>query len=130
MEKLHREMVRNLESHQSIKSKATRLTFVRNRGELAEGWYDPSTLQKAIASASEIGDPSRERDPGEKGSERPKTGLGRERRTERAGSDVTSDSDESIGPALPGQESRSRGSRMGPRIPNMDDLELKRGTIY
>jgi len=37
-----------------------------------------------------------------------------------------SDSDDSIGPTLPGQESRSSG-RMGPSIPSMQDLELKRG---
>jgi hypothetical protein len=37
-----------------------------------------------------------------------------------------SDSDDSIGPALPGQDSRSRSNRMGPSIPSMQDLELKR----
>jgi hypothetical protein len=41
-----------------------------------------------------------------------------------------SDSDDSIGPTLPGQEgARRRGGRMGPSIPNMQDLELKRGKI-
>jgi hypothetical protein len=41
-----------------------------------------------------------------------------------------SDSDDSIGPTLPGQEgTRERGGRMGPSIPNMQDLELKRGKI-
>jgi hypothetical protein len=41
-----------------------------------------------------------------------------------------SDSDDSIGPTLPGQEgARGRGGRMGPSIPNMQDLELKRGKI-
>jgi hypothetical protein len=40
------------------------------------------------------------------------------------------DSDDSIGPTLPGQEgARGRGGRMGPSIPNMQDLELKRGKI-
>jgi hypothetical protein len=38
-----------------------------------------------------------------------------------------SESDDDIGPTLPGQESRSRSGRMGPRIPRMDDLELKKG---
>lgn len=37
------------------------------------------------------------------------------------------DSEASIGPALPGQ-SRSRKPKAGPSIPNMQDLELKRGT--
>jgi len=40
--------------------------------------------------------------------------------------DEDSDSDDSIGPALPGQESRSRGQRAGPSLPNLQDLELKR----
>src|SRR4051812_13029650 len=34
----------------------TRLTCVRNRGELSEGWYDPSTLQKAQNSEPATGD--------------------------------------------------------------------------
>ncbi len=29
-----------------------RLTFVRNHGDLAEGWYDPATLRKAQTSAA------------------------------------------------------------------------------
>jgi hypothetical protein len=36
------------------------------------------------------------------------------------------DSDDSIGPALPGQGGRRIG-RMGPSIPSMQDLELRRG---
>lgn len=39
-----------------------------------------------------------------------------------------SNSDDSIGPELPGQENRSRGRRTGPSIPNLQDLELKRGS--
>ncbi len=34
--------------------------------------------------------------------------------------------EEEIGPALPGQE-RTRDGKMGPSIPDMQDLELKRG---
>ena len=37
-----------------------------------------------------------------------------------------SDSDDSIGPTLPGQES-GRRHRAGPAIPSVQDLELKRG---
>ena len=40
-----------------------------------------------------------------------------------------SESDDDIGPTLPGQESRSRSGRMGPSIPRMEDLELKKGTF-
>ena len=40
-----------------------------------------------------------------------------------------SESDDSVGPMLPGQEDRSKRKRPGPSIPNMQDLELKRGII-
>lgn len=43
-----------------------------------------------------------------------------------AKSDSSSDSDDSVGPTLPGKE-RSRGRRPGPSIPSMEDLELKKG---
>jgi hypothetical protein len=42
---------------------------------------------------------------------------------------LESESDEEIGPTLPGQEGRSRGGRMGPSIPRMEDLELKKGAL-
>lgn len=58
-----------------------------------------------------------------------KDAFGRDRSRRREVEDGgNSDSDESIGPTLPGQDARSRGSRMGPSIPGMQDLELKRGT--
>ncbi len=38
-----------------------------------------------------------------------------------------SESDDGIGPTLPGQESTSRSGKMGPSIPRMEDLELKNG---
>ena len=47
--------------------------------------------------------------------------------TDRHGAD--DDSEEEIGPALPGQE-RTRDGRMGPSIPDMQDLELKRGKDF
>jgi hypothetical protein len=52
------------------------------------------------------------------------------RATRREARDEESDSDDSVGPALPGSEGRSRRNRFGPSIPNMQDLELKRGMIY
>ncbi|TVY76078.1 Uncharacterized protein LSUE1_G005435 [Lachnellula suecica] len=93
-----------------------------NRGELSEGWYDPSTLQKAIKSTEEEPEPksgNAQLNPSTSGAPRRAHPEAR-----KAGDD--SDSDDSIGPTLPGQESRSRGDRMGPSIPNMQDLELKR----
>ncbi len=90
-----------------------------NRGELSEGWYDPETLAKAVVAEKESGEGERrEEKPEPRGAIREKDGESRQE----------SDSDKSIGPALPGQEGRSRG-RMGPAIPNMQDLELKRGML-
>lgn len=117
MEELSRKMVRTIFVWQIARSMGTRLTCVRNRGELSEGWYDPETLQKAMQS--DAAPDSRPRD-----DYRPKAAdAGNEdpRETRR---DDESDSDDSIGPTLPGQE--GRGSRMGPSIPNIQDPELKR----
>ena len=94
------------------------LTFVRNRGDLAEGWYDPITLQKAqrsAASASSIAEPER-----------------RLRESPQYGSPaVAEDSSEEdvVGPTLPAQDNYSHKSneRAGPAIPNLQDLELRRG---
>lgn len=97
----------------------------RNRGELAEGWYDPSTLKKAQQSTSTPGDSYTS-------NAQPKYDTTAPASRNAAANEIIegdSDSDDSVGPALPGHESRSRGGRMGPSIPNMQDLELKRGMI-
>lgn len=104
---------------------------MRNRGELAEGWYDPSTFQKAQQSASSS---APDHDDGSSDT-RPRatapssTAARDPAANEEAGEeDSDTDSDDSVGPTLPGQERRSRGRRrMGPRVPGMQDLELKRG---
>jgi hypothetical protein len=93
---------------------------VRNRGELAEGWYDPATLQKAV---QETQPESRAQSQKSKAPAAPR----RESPKQQELDNGDSDSDASIGPTLPGMEGRSRGSKMGPSIPNMQDLELKRG---
>ena len=94
------------------------LTFVRNRGELAEGWYDPATFLKAQASAastSAVADSSAIR--------RPSTNYTK--------GDESSD-DDGPGPALPnrGISSRKGNKRSGPAVPSLQDLEFQRGTIY
>jgi hypothetical protein len=99
---------------------------MRNRGELAEGWYDPSTLQKAIASTPKLSATARDVNPREQ-SHRPREEAWREEQPRRGMSDSSSDSEDSVGPVLPGKASRSRASRVGPSIPNMDDLELQKG---
>jgi len=116
MEELHWEMVRHLDSLFENWVMIFWLTYMRNRGELSEGWYDPSTFEKSLESA---GPPITER-PASKSA----TSI---KETQRHAEQDDEDSDDSIGPALPGQVARFRGNRMGPSIPNMDDLELKRG---
>ena len=90
---------------------------MRNRGELAEGWYDPTTLQKAQASAAvdDVAEPRRPRGSPDYGS--PKRGYSSE--------------EDFVGPALPGQEGTDSraGKRSGPAIPNMQDLEMQRGMV-
>jgi hypothetical protein len=115
------------EMEKARKVARARLTYLRNRGELSEGWYDPSTLQKAVQSAAE----PESRSPG---GERPRATAtvtkSRESRASVREELEESDSNEEIGPTLPGQEGRSRGGRVGPSIPRMQDLELKKGMMF
>lgn len=107
------------------------LTCVRNRGELSEGWYDPSTLRKAQESAKEYEEEiARESNLVESNEASSSFGQ-RESVPNDPGraEDDGEDSDDSIGPTLPGQINKARRNRLGPSIPNMEDLELKRG-IY
>ena len=98
------------------------LTFLRNRGELAEGWYDPATLQKAKASVN---------------SQTQENRMGSDRQSSHEHHSVKGANDESdedeIGPAPlirsnPGDSRHySRHSRSGPAVPRVQDLELQRG---
>ena len=91
---------------------------MRNRGELAEGWYDPATLHKAQASAAlnavDAGKQSRPLDSPSYGSPR--------RAEESSDEDI-------VGPAMLGNGTQvyKTGKRRGPTIPNLQDLELQRG---
>ena len=98
------------------------LTSVRNRGELAEGWYDPSTLQKATESSTRTF--STTRNPGERRLS-PDYGEQKRHMVSRSGSS----DDEDIGPALPEyhREKLKNPYRSGPAIPSLQDLELRRG---
>ena len=88
------------------------LTLLRNRGELAEGWYEPETLRKAQASAALVS----------------RTAA----KNQMVQDDVTSGgdlSDDDVGPALPvcRMTSDVGSERRGPAIPSLQDLELQRG---
>ena len=89
---------------------------MRNRGELAEGWYDPATLNKAQASAAqndESLEPLAIRESPDYGPSIPQ---------ENSDEDL-------VGPSLPNQELAigTRSKNPGPGIPNLQDLELQRG---
>lgn len=114
-----------------------------NRGELAEGWYEPGTFERAKKAEEEEGleEPApkapadgedefgrvRRRgreEPGWKSEARGENSQEEEPQRKQDGDD--SDSDD-YGPALPGQDAQvSRYKRVGPTIPKMEDLELKR----
>ncbi|MCJ1453247.1 hypothetical protein MMC28_003593 [Mycoblastus sanguinarius] len=88
-----------------------------NRGMLAEGWYDPATLQKAqasVASNVDRAEPQYRR----RGSPSYGPAVG-----------IYNSSDEDlVGPTLPGGDviARRAGKRPGPAIPNLQDLELRK----
>lgn len=82
----------------------------RNRGELAEGWYEPETLRKAQASAVLAS----------------RTAAKMQMQDARS----VDLSDDDVGPALPGGSkmvSHAGSERRGPAIPSLQDLELQRG---
>ncbi|OJJ51480.1 hypothetical protein ASPZODRAFT_12301 [Penicilliopsis zonata CBS 506.65] len=91
-----------------------------NRGELAEGWYDPSMLEKANQNAllppshttanqprhdSPLPDPDHESQHAPAGNEDP---------------------DEDYGPMLPSEGAYRPAQSSGPTIPNLQDLQLQR----
>jgi len=118
VEALRGEMVRlNLGSTVLLPTKKHALTSVRNRGEIAEGWYEPETFEKAKAFVAG-NSPAVNMIKHEASGPRPLAGE-----TERS-----SDEDE-LGPALPGAISKvaTTNKRSGPTIPNLQDLELQRG---
>ncbi len=89
----------------------------RNRGELAEGWYDPSTRQKALESSTTASQSiSRRRSS-------PSYGDSIQKREQT----LSNSEDDGPGPSLP---DNPRQSRHGPAIPTMQDLELKRGILH
>ncbi|KAL8716311.1 MAG: hypothetical protein Q9220_000216 [cf. Caloplaca sp. 1 TL-2023] len=96
------------------KCEIPRLTSVRNRGEIAEGWYDPSTLLKAQASTAKTN-----LDTPQPPSDRPPADL-----DTKSGDD----DDDAYGPALPTNPSATarHGKQSGPSIPNFQDLALQR----
>ncbi|KAK8238129.1 hypothetical protein HDK90DRAFT_214217 [Phyllosticta capitalensis] len=110
-----------------------------NRGELAEGWYDPSTLQKAIDSSPDTEEAgahaAKARSPDQTRRASPDYGVGRAAaaatttsapHVQENGPDADEESEDEFGPAaMPGQVSTGV-TRVGPAVPRLDDLELQR----
>ncbi|KAK2880108.1 hypothetical protein FQN49_000555 [Arthroderma sp. PD_2] len=122
-----------------------------NRGELAEGWYDPATLKKAVEGAydREDSDGPDYRSKGRRASptyrsekersisvERPRHRDGATSSNQHFGSrddgrlsredDDDDDEEESYGPQAPTSRRQSLAHRSGPKIPTLEDLTLKR----
>ena len=97
----------------------TKAYIWRNRGEIAEGWYDPLMREKALEFSSSTkatglgaGQPSHERG---------------DQASVEVGEDLASDVE--VGPSLPPEQGggKAYSMRSGPAIPSLQDLELKRG---
>ncbi|KAJ5239820.1 hypothetical protein N7468_004439 [Penicillium chermesinum] len=102
-------------------------SFIRkwNRGELAEGWYDPATLERARQAASEQPRASTMRP------DSPDYTLGgRPQETDRSAQPRSEDEDEDdeYGPKLPNSGYTRQVAHSGPTMPNTQDIELKRET--
>ncbi|PTB68975.1 hypothetical protein BBK36DRAFT_1192622 [Trichoderma citrinoviride] len=88
-----------------------------NRGELAEGWYDPEMFQRILARF-----PQHEGDEGQQQQQQhpPRNASLEDDRSDSGGDDSE---DEDYGPVLPGMSGGSR--RAGVGIPNKEDLALR-----
>ncbi len=100
---------------------------MRNRGELAEGWYDPGTRQKALdpSTTSQVQQQTNNHERRGSPEYEPSSHQHARRNDESSEDDV-------VGPALPTSELQrgGRGRRSGPAIPSIQDLELQRGKKY
>ena len=92
---------------------------MRNRGELAEGWYDPATLRNAQASI-------------DKASRVVETGSARRKSPDYEvcvqGESEGSEED-MLGPRIPQMSGEMPTKKSGPSIPSRQDLDLQRGTL-
>ncbi|KAH8695359.1 hypothetical protein BGW36DRAFT_382536 [Talaromyces proteolyticus] len=107
-----------------------------NRGELAEGWYDPSTFEKASSSRSaershgrfakrEANLPEQSDDHGVGSPEERSLQIENDN-DEDDEEEEEEEEEEEYGPKLSNLTISSRNKRSGPTIPNLQDLELQR----
>ncbi|KAI9781561.1 MAG: hypothetical protein M1835_004280 [Candelina submexicana] len=102
----------------SLSPSSRDLILLRNRGELAEGWYDPSTRQKAILSS--IAPKSTPSISAQSSRVSPDYGH---IRTEHQAQPMNESDDDAVGPKLPAQEVSHR--KVGPATPGVEDLVLR-----
>ncbi|KOS39031.1 hypothetical protein ACN38_g10156 [Penicillium nordicum] len=114
-------------SEDEVRGRWKSFTQKWNRGELAEGWYDPVTLDKARRSVEE------EPAAGPRGGRQSPDYTQDQRATSEAprnpsvgDDDDDEDEDDEYGPSLPQARSGRGGPQAGPAIPTMQDLELKK----
>jgi hypothetical protein len=100
----------------------------RNEGKLAEGWYDPQILEKAIVSSNttlsaNVKPTSNMRS----GRSAAQTGRSRAREPPYAGQNEDPDDDNEFGPTLPQPSHElskmTNSSKPGPSIPKLQDLQ-------
>jgi hypothetical protein len=102
----------------------------RNNGKLAEGWYDPQTLEKAIASSNTTLS-ANSKPTSNTRSGRSATQTGRSRAGEAPYADQNEEpDDDEFGPTLPQPSHElsktTNSSKPGPSIPKLQDLQHAR----
>ncbi|KAH6605725.1 rna helicase [Trichoderma cornu-damae] len=118
---LHKQKYIEDMDYREVRGRWKRFVGKWNRGELAEGWYDPEMFQRIL-----------ERDPSPEGEEQqqhqqqysPEAGSPGDEHSDSDGSDGSDGGeDEGYGPVLPG--AAASGRRTGVRMPNKQDLALR-----
>lgn len=101
-----------------------------NRGELAEGWYDRQTRDKANASFADADEDNAANQPrGQRDQDAGRISPSRRRYRPHHDAEGSSSEDE-VGPSAPRSLTNHAAARAGPTIPNRDDLDMRDGTIY
>lgn len=111
--------------------------MVRNRGGLAEGWYDPQTKRQADTRNSPLlEEDSAHVDRVRDSPEYAPISISGVRREEKASDDhdddiddIDDDDDDTFGPSLAASVSKTGKSSVGPTIPSLEELELQRGAL-
>lgn len=108
-----------------VKGRWKSFTGKWNRGELAEGWYDPEMYARITSESAEGGASIQEEEPLER--ERPRQRPTKRRQISRSKSpeetpSAGDDSDDDYGPVLPGSGSEKKS---GVGIPSIQDLAVR-----